>query len=231
MRRLVPIAFAAIAVLACEPGAGGFIPTDGGHVRFANFVVDAPNANFERDGFPTASAVPFRSVSARSLILPDSAIYTVRRTSDAFLMATDTFALIVDRRYTLFALGEATDAVFRLAQDDTTPALAGTFEVRFVHGVGTQPLTADFWITDSATALDGETPNYSGLAYGAASNYVAVDTQFRRFRVTQNGSTTPYFDTTFATAFPSGHVLTFVMTNSAGGGATIRLTTLTDTMP
>ena len=231
MRRIVPFAIAAVAVLACEPGTGGFIPTDGGHVRFANFVVDAPNANFERDGFSMALSVPFRGVSARSLILPDSGIFTARRTSDAFLMATDTFALTIDRRYTVFALGEATDALLRLAQDDTTPALAGTFEVRFVHGVGTQPLTADFWITDTATALDGETPNYSGLAYGGASLYVPVDTHFRRFRVTQNGSTTPYFDTTFATAFTSGHVLTFVMTNSAGGGATVRLTTLTDTMP
>jgi hypothetical protein len=231
MRRLVPIAFAAIAVLACEPGSGGFIPTEGGHVRFANFVVDAPTANFERDGFTVAGAVPFRGASARSLQLPDSAIYTTRRASDALLMATDTFALVVDRRYTIFALGEATDAVIRIAQDDTTPAAAGTFEVRFVHGVGTQLLTADYYVTDTGTALAGETPNYSGLAYGGASLYVPIDTHFRRFRVTTNGSTTPYFDTTFATAFPSGHVLTFVMTNSAGGGATVRLTTLTDTMP
>jgi hypothetical protein len=231
MRRIVPFAIAAVAVLACEPGNGGFIPTDGGHVRFANFIVDAPNANFERDGFTVALAVPFRGVSTRSVMLPDSAIFTVRRTSDAFLIATDTLPFIIDRRYTLFALGEVTDGRFRLAQDDTVLAGAGQIKVRFVHAVGTEPLTADFWITDTGTVLDGETPNYSGLAYGAASNYVAVDTQHRRFRVTRNGLTTPYFDTTFATAFPSGHVLTFVMTNSAGGGATVRLTSLTDTMP
>jgi hypothetical protein len=231
MRRLVPIAFAAIAVLACEPGNGGFIPTDGGHVRFANFIVDAPTANFERDGFTTALAVPFGEASPRSIQLPDSAIYTVRRTSDAFLVATDTLPLIIDRRYTLFAIGEVTDGLIRVAQDDTTPAAAGTFEVRFVHGIGSEPLTADYWITDTGTVLDGETPNYSGLAYGAASTYVVVDTLHRRFRVTRNGQTTPYFDTTFATAIPSGHVVTFVMSNVAGGGATVRLTALTDTMP
>ena len=231
MRRIVPFAIAAVAVLACEPGAGGFILTEGGHVRFANFVVDAPTANFEQNGFTVATAVPFQDTSARTLISPDSAIFTVHRTSDDVLMATDTFAFVVDRRYTLFALGEVTDGIFRLAQDDTVLAGAGQVKVRFVHGVGTQPLTADFWITDTGTVLAGETPNYSGLAYGAASNYVAVDSQLRRFRVTQNGQTTPYFDTTFATAFPAGHVLTFVMTNSAGGGSTVRLTSLTDTMP
>lgn len=231
MRRIVPIAIAAVAVLACEPGSGGFIPTDGGYVRFANFLVDAPNANFERDGFTVAPAVPFREVSPRNVQLPDSAIFTVRRTSDAFLVATDTFPFTVDRRYTIFALGEVTDGILRRAQDDTVPAAAGQIKVRFVHGVGTEPLTADFWITDTATVLAGETPNYSGLAYGTVSTYVVADTQLRRFRVTQNGLTTPYFDTTFATPFPSGHVLTFVMTNSAGGGATVRLTTLTDTMP
>jgi hypothetical protein len=231
MRRIVPFAIAAVAVLACEPGNGGFIPTDGGHVRFANFVVDAPSANFERDGFNVALGVPFRGVSARSVQLPDSAIFTVRRSSDAFEIVADTLALIVDRRYTFFAIGEVTDGLIRVVQDDTTPAAGGKFEARFVHGVGTEPLTADFYFTSAAADLTGETPNYSGLAYGSASVYVEVDTSVRRFRVTQNGLTTPYFDTTFASALPSGHVLTFVLTNSAGGGATVRLTTLTDTMP
>lgn len=231
MRRIVPLVLTAI-IAACDPTGNGQPATDSADLRFANFLVDAGGMTLATTSGNVSTGTTFGTTSLPSPLPTGETVFTLSQTSDGFVVATDTFTLVKDRRYTLYALGELSAGLGRLMTNDTVLAAAGTYKVRFIHSVGTNSLlTLDFY-ADSDSSLVGLTPAYPGLAYGSAGVYVSVDTGLRRIRIVKNGTTTPILlDTTFTTPIASGSVLTMVATNQQGGSAPLRLTIVPDTLP
>ena len=230
MRRMTIVALALFS-LGCDPTGNLGPALDAAQFRFANFVSDANGLTVARSGTVLASGVTFGDLSGFVGVTTGQAFMEVRRASDGFVLALDTVNLVKDRRYTYYALGKPADLRPVLALQDTTPATAGQYKVRFAHSVGSEDVfTLDFY-ADTASSLASATPTYPGLSFGSAGVYVSVDTGVRRFRWTRNGSTTPIFDTTFASALPSGAVVTFVLTNAPGSASTYRVAPVDDTAP
>lgn len=230
MRRIA-IACVTVLALACDP-TGGLAPDfDSARFRFGNFVSDATGITVVRGNINVATNVGFGAVSSPINALTGQAILQTRRASDGFQLGLDTVSIFKDRRYTYYGLGEVSNFVPLVAQQDTVLPTGGQFKVRFVHGaVSEEAFTLDFY-TDASSNLAGITPTYPALSYGTASLYAAVDTGLRRFRWTRNGSTTPVFDTTFSSSIPAGAIVTLVLTDKQGGGTPLRVTRVNDTIP
>ena len=231
MRRIVPVVLA-VVIVACDPTGNGLPVIDSADLRFANFVTDAGGMSLGTLGGNVANGITFGTTSLSSALPVGETIFTLSQTSNAFLVATDTFTLVKDRHYTIYALGQLSAGFGRLLVDDTVPATAGSFKVRFIHAVGTQSaFTLDFY-ADTDSSLVGLTAAYTGLGYGTAGVYVPVDTGIHRLRIVKNGTTSPVLlDTTFTDPITSGSVLTMVATNQQGGSSPLRLSIVPDTIP
>ena len=231
MRRIVPLILVAL-VAGCDPTGHDAPLTDNANVRLANFLVDAGGMSLATQRGNLINGTLFGTASAYQLVPQGQVIFAASQTSDGFLTTTDTFTVVTGRRYTFYALGKLTSAVGRLLLTDSVLAGAGTYKARFIHSVGTySPFGLDFY-ADTDSSLVGLTPTYSGLSYGTAGVYVAVDTGIRRIRIVKATTTTPVLlDTTFTAPIASGSVLTLVATNQQGGSAPFRLTIVADTIP
>lgn len=231
MRRIVPFLLAAVAV-GCDPTGHGMPSTDNANVRLANFLVDAGGMSLATQGGTFINGVTFGTTSPYALLPDGQAIFSASQTSNGFLTTTDTVQVVKDRHYTFYLLGKLTSAAGRFPVDDSVLAAAGTYKVRFVHGVGTYSAFGLDFFADTDSSLVGLTPTYSGLSYGTVGVYVPVDTGIRRLRIVKATTTTPVLlDTTFATPIPSGSVLTMVATNLQGGATPFLLTIVPDTIP
>ena len=233
MRRILPIVLASAAVLsACDPTGHGAPTTAGSaHLRFANFVPDANGLTVNDASGNLFTNVTFTGTSLYKSLLADSEVVTVSQASPALTLGTDTLVLLAGRRYTLYALGKTTAYKRYFATNDTVPASAGQYKVRFIHGIQSDnPFNLDFY-DDTTSSLSGLTPSWPGLAYGVGSLYIAVDTGVRRIRITKSGQTTTLLDTVLATPIPSGAVVTLVATNVVGAGAGLQVAVVTDTTP
>lgn len=227
-----PAVLAALALAACDPTGNTSISTSSVGVRLADFVVDAPALNLTTGGVLIHGNIAFGQLSGYKLVGVDDSVFVVRRTSDAFLVGTDTFHLIEGRKYTYYALGEVTGFKPRLAVDDTIFAVAGATKIRFIHGVGARALQAlDFYVSLTSDSIVDISPLVPALAYGSASPYLSADTGFRRMRITLAGQTTAIFDTTFTTPSTDSAVVTIVATDKQGGGAPVRVQRVVDRTP
>lgn len=234
MRRIVPLALALalIGVASCDPTGNTDFSSAAANVRLVNLVTDVPALNLSADGVGIATGILFGVPSSyRSLRVNDS-ILVFTRQNDAAAVATDTVALVDDRRYTYYAIGAIADFRPRLVIDDTIFAAPGNFKVRIVNALGTHAASdLDFYASLPSDSLADILPTMASLGYGAASPYFATATTFRRFRLTLAGQTTAIFDTTLATAIADSSVVTLVASDKPGGGTPFRFLVLTDKAP
>lgn len=232
MRRILPFVLSAALLSACDPTGNG-LPAGNGvtHFRFSNYITDAPGINVYNTSGLLISNIGFAGTSLYQSLSPDSSIFTLKQATDAFQLGVDTVVLIADRRYALYGLGKVTALKPLLLANDTLLAAAGTYKIRFIHGVVSySPFSIDFF-DDTTSSLTGLTPSWPGLSYGTASNYVVVDTGVRRIRLTKGGvPATLLLDTTMA-AIPSGAVVTLVATNVAPSTSGYQIHIVTDTTP
>ena len=219
MRRIAAVVFALAALSSCDP-TGNVVTFDSSHVRFAAFVYDVGGGlNVASDGVVLTTGLTYGNLSGYEDVGVDSSIFTVTRVSDAFLMGSDTLASVIDVRYTMYMLGTIGGFKSLIAVDDTVLADSGKVKLRFVHGVRTDSLFGfDLYITAPGADISGITPTIASLTYGAASNYVVIDTAARQLRVTHAGVKTIELDTTFAPTVADSQVITVVAADQPGGG-------------
>lgn len=233
MRRTSLLASAAILLTAaCDP-TGNVMPTaPSTQFRFVNTVSDATGLSVKKNGVAIVSGITFGSVSSFQSIGDEGNILVVARSSDDFLLGTDTLTAISGKHYTMFGLGTVGNFVSLIAADDTVFAAPGNFKVRFVHGVdGQSGFGLDLYVTAVGADISASTPAVASLQYGAVSPYIQNDTSFRRLRVTAAGSTTVILDTTFSGSFPDSQVVTVVASDKVNGGPPPKFTVVIDHAP
>src|SRR5690349_22795278 len=147
MRRIAPI-LALAALSACDP-TGNVVTFDSSHVRFAPFVYDVgAGLNVTTDGVAVASGLTYGNLSSYKDLGIDTSVFTVTRSTDAFLLGSDTLDAAVDVKYTMYMLGTISGFRSLIVTDDTVLATAGKVKLRFVHGVRTDSLLGfDLYIT------------------------------------------------------------------------------------
>jgi hypothetical protein len=233
MRRTSLLASAAVLLAAaCDPTGNVQPAGPTASYRFVNAVADAGGLVVRKDGSVLVSGITFGSVSSRATVSADANILVVSRNSDDFLLGSDTLVATEGRKYTMFGLGTVSNFKSLIATDDTIFAPAGTFKVRFVHGVKDQSAFGlDLYVTATGTDISGVTPQVASLQYGAVSTYFQNDTSARRLRVTPAGTTTLLLDTTFAGTFADSQVVTVVASDKVNGGPPAKFTVVIDRAP
>ena len=232
MRRIVPCLALLGVVAACDPTGNTSITSESASIRVANLVSDAPSISVSASGSNAGSGVAFGAVSNARLVNIDDNAFVSTRTSDNFVMGTDTVIMTTGRHYTFYVLGTASQHAAKFAQDDTTFGTAGSFKLRFVHGSQTNSVSGlDLYVSGVSDTLANIDPVVPSLAYAAASPYIPTDTAKRRIRVTQVGQTTTLLDTTLTTAFADSTNITLVVSDKSGGGAPMRLGIVVDKAP
>lgn len=233
MRRTPLLASVAVLLTAaCDP-TGNVTP--GGPVtalRFVHTVADATSLEVKQDGVPIYSGMGFGEVGTGVSVSADSNIFQISRSSDNFVLGSDTLVAVAGKKYTMFGMGTAGNFRSLIAIDDTIYADTGKFKLRFVHAVPDQSgFGLDLYITPVATDITGITPQVASLQYGAISSYFANDTSARRLRVTRAGQTTVILDTTFAASFPDSSIVTVIASDKLGGGPPPVFTLVVDRAP
>jgi hypothetical protein len=219
MRRIAASILALAALAACDP-TGNVVTFDSSYVRYAAFVYDVgAGVNVSTGGVALTSGLTYGNLSPYKDVGIDTSVFTVTRSTDAFLLGSDTLDAAVNVKYTMYMLGTLAGFKSLIAVDDTVFADSGKVKLRFVHGVRTDSLFGfDLYITTPGADISGVTPNIASLTYGAASAYVQVDTAARRLRITHAGLKTIELDTTFAPMIADSQVITVVAADQPGGG-------------
>jgi len=230
MRRIAASILALAALAACDP-TGNVITFDSSYVRYAAFVYDVGGGlNVTSGGVALTSGLTYGNLSAYKDVGIDSSIFTVTRSSDGFLLGSDTLDAVVDKKYTMYMLGTIGNFRPLIAPDDTVLSAAGTLKLRVVHGVRSDSIIGfDLYFTTPSTDISAITPQVASLNYGAVSTYQVVDTAARRLRVTRAGQKTIELDTTFAATVADSQVITIVAADQPGGGR--RLQRVVDKAP
>jgi len=220
MRRIAVAIVALAAIASCDP-TGNVIPIESSNVRFAPFVYNVGGGlNVSgTTGVPISSGLTYGNLSSYKNVGVDTNIFTVTRSTDAFLLGSDTLDPVLDAHYTMYMLGTIGGFRSLIALDDTVLTDSGKVKLRFVHGVSSDSLFGfDLYITSPGADISGVTPNIASLTYGAASAYVVVDTGARQLRITHAGLKTIELDTTFTTAIADSQVVTVVAADQPSGG-------------
>jgi hypothetical protein len=220
MRRIAAATLALAALSACDP-TGNVAPVESAYVRFAAFVYNVGGGLnvASTTGTSLTSGLTYGNLSGYKSVSVDTNIFTVTRSSDAFLLGSDTLDPTLNARYTMYMLGTIGGFRSLIAPDDTVLTTAGNVKVRFVHGVSSDSLFGfDLYITTPGADISGITPTIASLTYGAASAYVVSDTGARQLRITHAGLKTIELDTTFTTAIADSQVVTVVAADQPGGG-------------
>ena len=230
MRRIAAPILALAALSACDP-TGNVVTFDTSHVRYAAFVYDVGGGlNVSSEGVALTSGLTYGNQSAYTDVGIDTLFFAVTRSSDAFLLGSDTLVAALDAKYTMYMLGTIGNFRPLIAPDDTVLSAAGTLKLRVVHGVRSDSVIGfDLYFTTPSADIGAISPNLASLSYGAASPYVSLDTAARRLRVTRAGLKTIELDTTFAATVADSQVITIVAADQPGGGR--RLQRVVDKAP
>lgn len=223
MRRIAAAILALAALSACDP-TGNVVTFDSSYVRYAAFVYDVGGGlNVTTGGVALTSGLTYGNLSAYKDVGIDTSIFTVTRSSDAFLLGSDTLDAVVDKQYTMYMLGTVGNFRSLIAVDDTVLADSGKVKLRVVHGVRSDSVIGfDLYFTTPSADISAITPQIASLSYGAVSSYQVVDTAARRLRITRAGLKTIELDTTFAATVPDSQVITLVAADQPGGGRRIQ---------
>lgn len=229
LKRALILGVAALA--ACDPTGNTNISTSAASIRLVNLVTDASAIDLVAGGVAVHSNAQFGLPTIYKLISTSNNIVAVRRTSDFFVLGSDTLAILESKAYTYYTLGQTTTFRRKLVLDDTLLTDSGSVKLRFIHGNEVNSISGlDIYMSLSTDTLANISPTITGLGYALNTSYLTVDTTLKRLRITLTGQTTTLFDTTFATATPR-QVRTIVITDKQGGGTPARLQVVVDKAP
>jgi len=222
-----------LLVAACDPTGNTNISSGAAFVRFGAFVSDATVGGVtitSGAGTTLTSGLTYGNLSAYKSVDPDSTLLTTKRSSDSFVLGSDTLIGDVGVHYTNYLIGTVTAFRSLIAPDDTVLSDSGQIKLRFVHAIRTDSLVGfDLYITTPDADISGMTPQIASLSYGAASAYVIADTSARQLRVTHTGVKGVEFDTTFVGVIADSQVVTIVAADQPSGGR--RLQRVVDKAP
>jgi hypothetical protein len=131
-----------------------------------------------------------------------------------------------DTQYTVLATGVAGDLNPIVLIDDPTPADTGETRIRLVHAAPTAG-AVDIYVTEPGAELATAVPVLTSVAFGAASDYMGLDSRTYQVRVTVAGGDVLLIDLPLL-VMSSMQVLTIVMMDTMGSGPPHGLIVLSD---
>jgi hypothetical protein len=131
-----------------------------------------------------------------------------------------------DTQYTVLAAGVAGDLNPIVLIDDPTPADTGETRIRLVHAAPTAG-AVDIYVTEPGAELATAVPVLTSVAFGAASDYMVLDSRTYQVRVAVAGGGVVLIDLPLL-VMSSMQVLTIVMMDTMGSGPPHGLIVLSD---
>jgi hypothetical protein len=131
-----------------------------------------------------------------------------------------------DTQYTVLATGVAGDLNPIVLIDDPTPADTGETRIRLVHAAPTAG-AVDIYVTEPGAELATAVPVLTSVAFGAASDYMVLDSRTYQVRVAVAGVDVLLIDLPLL-VMSSMQVLTIVMMDTMGSGPPHGLIVLSD---
>lgn len=131
-----------------------------------------------------------------------------------------------DTQYTVLVAGVAGDLNPIVLIDDPTPADTGETRIRLVHAAPTAG-AVDIYVTEPGAELATAVPVLTSVAFGAASDYMVLDSRTYQVRVAVAGVDVLLIDLPLL-VMSSMQVLTIVMMDTMGSGPPHGLIVLSD---
>lgn len=131
-----------------------------------------------------------------------------------------------DTQYTVLVAGAGGDINPIVLTDDPTPADTGETRIRLVHAAPTAG-DVDIYITEPGAALNTAVPSLTSVAFGAASDYMVLESRTYQVRVAVAAGDVLLIDLPLL-VMSSMQVLTIVLMDTMGSGPPHGLIVLSD---
>ncbi len=153
-----------------------------GRVRVAHMSPDAPAVDIYVDGNKALTNVPFKTVSDYIALPAGEHRFEVRPTGTNTSVIDAKATLAAGKDYTVAAINEVAKIAPLVLEDDTAAPASGKAKVRVVHASPDAPAVD--------IAVKGGPVLVSNLAFGKASDTLAVDANTYDLEVRAAGTTT-----------------------------------------